>query len=153
MYVSKTDSGRVLCSFDKPTSLNIAGKKIKGVSEYSYINYSDAATKNGKYYQIHKPNSDISLYTHDNKFYLMNEHFPTPRKRKIGGHILDGEMSMKIEADGTKTYKTIGKNFRIKSLVVNPDGSIIPPQKGSWEKFAERFAQKSKNVSKFLKFF
>ena len=152
--VVKDNEGRTSYLFNKPQNVNIAGQKIKGIYNYSVVPFKDGATNNGKLYNLKTSRSDISLYTHDNKFASMFEYFKYPQTLKIGEYNLRGDLTKIIKADGSKEYQVITPNFKIKKINISPNGTIQGPKKSSFEIMKNNLFQainKNKFISKLLK--
>ena len=64
------DNNRTHYYYDKPTTIDVGGKKIKNVIDYSTIKFKDGTTNNGQSFDITTTKSHINAYTHDNKFYV-----------------------------------------------------------------------------------
>ncbi len=156
MKVYRDNDCRLSCYYQKPKNLKIGGQKINNVIEYSVSSYKDALTDNGKLYCISTPNSEISLYTHDNKFEMMNESYLSRQKINIGEHSLYGDVSKTTMADGSKVYEVITPNFKIKKIKISPEGIISGPKKSSFELMKKNILQiinNNKFISKLLKKF
>ena len=152
--VLKEDGGRATYAFNNPKKLEIAGQKIKDVYDYSVVPYKDAATNKGKYYHIYTSDSDISLYTHDNHFALMEETYLRPKTIQIGEHKLRGDVTKVSHPDGSKLYSVITPNYKIKTIKISPDGTITGPKKSFLERMSNNIMQKVtklNTVSKLLK--
>ncbi len=142
--------------YQKPQNINIAGQNIKKVYDYSVVKYKDAATQNGKLYDITTDKSRISLYTHDNKFALMEETYRQPRTLNIGNYKLKGDVTKSIKADGSKEYSVITSHYKIKKINISPEGIITGPKKSLLELIQNKLVQKINNnkfISKLLKKF
>lgn len=150
--ITKDRNNRLYYDFEKPTTINIGGQKISDVLEYSVKKYQDAATDKGKIYNIVTNNSDITAYTHNDKFYMLDERFGYKKTMKIGNQVLKGDVSRQLKADGTQIYSAIGKNFNIKSVVIANDGKIIPPVPSAFSKMTNSILKKAKIVMMLLKF-
>lgn len=138
--------------FEKPATVDIGGQKISDVLGYSVKKYQDAVTDKGKIYNIVTNNSDITAYTHNDKFYMLDERFGYKKTMKIGNQVLKGDVSRQLKADGTQIYSAIGKNFNIKSVVIANDGKIIPPVPSAFSKMTNSILKRAKTVMMLLKF-
>lgn len=150
----KDDAGRSFYIFNNSKNIDIAGQKIKDVYDFSVIPYKDGVTQNGKFYNIKTGESNISLYTHDNKFALMEETYSYPKTIKVGEHHLRGDVTKISRPDGSKLYKVITPNYAIKTIKVASDGTITGPKKTLVERMTSNLMQKvskSNNLSKLLK--
>ncbi len=149
----KDEKGRLYGIMDKPQTINIGGHKFKNVLDYVVTNFADAATDNGKLFDITTPESDITAYTHDGKFAFYREHYNQPRKIKIGEHELKNAIYKTETASGAKEFQEVTKYYRIRTIKVSPDGTIIGPKKNLFEKAASLLSKKSKTIGKLLKNF
>lgn len=148
----KQENGRVWSTFDKPVQINVGGKKINDVLEYSTIKYTDGVTKKGRSFDIVTKDSYINAYTHDGKFYLMDQMLKNPAEIKIGDKVLKGQITKRTHADGSRLYTAIGKNLSIKKIVVAPNGQIVPVAKGKLQKMSEMIIKNTKMFLSILKF-
>lgn len=144
ILISKDDKGFTSYYMDKPNSIDVGGKKIPNVYQYTTMNFSDASTDKGRVYSIRTPESDISAYMKDGKFAMLAETYDGTKSINVGNHSLKGHISKEVYADGSQKYNAITKNYRVKSIKVSPDGIIIGPQKSLAEKLGMAIAKKVK---------
>lgn len=152
VLIFKDNNGRVHNYYDKPVTLNIDNQKIKNVTSYNVVNYRDAVTDNGKFYDISTPKSETSLYTHDGKFAHSWEHFHDRQTVNMNGKPAKGFLVKEVFADGSQRHELITKTFSRKFMTLDPDGHVVTQPEKSLAVAMERVGQAVKNLPKLLKF-
>ena len=145
----KNSAGCVLCNCEKPFQLNVDGHKIPNVYPYSVVDYKDAITNNGKLYDIKTVKSNISLYTHDNKFAMLREYFQGAQSLDINGKKLYGHIIRTLFKDGTQKYEVVTPNYKTKIINLDAFGKEIVPKQMNLKVINKMFKQ-TRKLLKFL---
>lgn len=145
----KDYAGRMYCNYEKPVQLNIDGHKIPNISSYSVIDYKDAATSNGKYFDIRTIKSNIALYTHNNKFAMMREYFKKPQTLDINGKKIYGYVTRTLFKDGAQKYEVVTPNYNIKVINLDAFGKEIMPEQ-TYLKVINKMFKQTRKLLKFL---